>query len=50
MVLTGKAGKEFINEITPLLNAWVDDPSLKDIALSHYGTREFAITETEQNA
>ena len=28
---TDKAGKEFINEITRLLNAWVDDSSLKDI-------------------
>ena len=32
MVPVGKAGKEFINEITRLLKAWVDDPSLKDIA------------------
>ena len=32
MVPTGKASKEFINEITRLLNAWIDDSSLKDIA------------------
>ena len=32
MVPTGKAGKEFSNEITLLPNAWVDDSSLKDIA------------------
>ena len=32
MVLMSKAGKEFINEITRLLNAWVDDSSLKDVA------------------
>ena len=32
MVPTSKTGKEFINKITRLLNAWVDDSSLKDIA------------------
>ena len=32
MVPTGKASKEFINEITRLLNAWIDDSSLKDTA------------------
>ena len=32
MVPTSKVSKEFINEITRLLNAWVDNLSLKDIA------------------
>ena len=32
MVPTGKSGKEFVNEITRLLNPRVDNSSLKDIA------------------
>ena len=32
MLPTGKASKEFINETARLLNAWVDDSSLKYIA------------------
>ena len=33
MVLPDKAGKEFVNKITRLLNAWVDHSCLKDAAL-----------------
>ena len=30
---TGKAGKLFIDELTKLLNAWIDDSPLKKIAM-----------------
>ena len=33
MVLPDKAGKEFVNKITRLLNAWVEHSCLKDAAL-----------------
>ena len=33
LLLTGAAGKSFINEMTRIINAWVYDTSIKDIAL-----------------